>query len=144
MGAMARTGVEIPLLGKAVLRAAIVALTLATAWIHASLGGTLFLLNAAGYAALAVGMVVPGPLGHLRPLARLGLLGFTIVTIAAWVAFGARFELAYVDKAIEGLLVALLVVEIWLLDGGPIGLARRLGSLLGELAAAVLPGPSRP
>ena len=34
-----------------ILRVEIVALTLATAAIHASLGGTLFLLNAVGYAA---------------------------------------------------------------------------------------------
>ena len=32
-----------------ILRMEIVALTLATAWIHATLGSTLFLLNACGY-----------------------------------------------------------------------------------------------
>jgi hypothetical protein len=120
------------------LRAGIVAAALATAWIHASLGGTLFLMNAVGYATLAAAMVVPGPLGHLRPLVRLALLGFTVVTIAAWVAFGARFELAYIDKGIEVVLVALIALEIQLLDGGPIGLARRIRSLVGEGASAVM------
>jgi hypothetical protein len=124
--------------GGVAVRAAIVALALATAWIHASLGGTLFLLNAAGYAALAVGMVVPGPLGQLRPLVRLGLLAFTIVTIAAWVAFGARFELAYIDKGIEVVLVALIALEIQLFDGGPLGLARRIRALFGEAGSAVV------
>jgi hypothetical protein len=120
------------------LRAGIVASALATAWIHASLGGGLFLMNAVGYATLAAAMVVPGPLGHLRPLVRLALLGFTIVTIAAWVAFGARFELAYIDKGIEIVLVALIALEIQLLDGGPIGLARRIRSLAAEGASAVM------
>ena len=40
------------------LRGSIVGLTLATAAIHFSLGGTLFLFNAIGYAALAVVMQV--------------------------------------------------------------------------------------
>jgi hypothetical protein len=127
----------LPSMGVFLLRAGVVTLTLATAWIHASLGGLLFLMNAAGYATFAIGMLVPGPLGQLRPLVRLGLLGFTLVTIGAWVAFGARFELAYIDKGIEVLLVALVALEIQLLDGGPIGLARRIRALLGEAASAV-------
>jgi hypothetical protein len=117
-----------------------VVLTLATAWVHASLGGLLFLLNAAGYATFAVGMLVPRPLALLRPLVRLGLLGFTIVTIGAWVAFGARFELAYIDKGIELVLVALVALEIQLQDGGPIGLARKIRSLMGRAASAVMAG----
>ena len=39
------------------LRVAIVSLTLATAYIHFTLGSLLFLANAAGYAVLAVAMV---------------------------------------------------------------------------------------
>jgi hypothetical protein len=138
MGAMATARAATPSVGRIGLRAGIVVLALATAWIHASLGGTLFLLNASGYMTLAAAMVVPGPLGRLRPLARIGLLAFTVVTIAAWVAFGARFELAYIDKAIEVILVTLLALEIQVEDGGPVGLAREIGSLAGDAASAVV------
>jgi hypothetical protein len=47
-------------------------LTLATAYIHLSLGGLLFTLNAAGYAALAAAVavvaIVPGLGARLRPM----------------------------------------------------------------------------
>ena len=109
------------------LRVGIVVLTLATAQIHSSLGGLMFTLNAIGYAALAAAMVLPGPLGQLRWLVRYALIGFTTATIAGWLAFGGRFELAYIDKAIEVALIGLLFVESWLVDGGPVAVLRRLG-----------------
>lgn len=120
----------------AVLRATIVGLALSTAAIHLSLGGTLFTLNAIGYAVLAAAMVLPA-LGQVRWLVRLGLLGFTVATIAGWLMFGARFPLAYVDKAVEVVLVAFLVAEIWLVDGGPAGIVRAARATLGSLAWAV-------
>ena len=107
------------------LRIAIVALTLATARIHLALGGMLFTLNAVGYSTLAAAMVLPGPFGDVRWLARYALLGFTAATVTGWVAFGARFDLAYLDKAIEVALIGLLLVESWVVDGGPIAAARR-------------------
>ena len=113
----------------AILRTEIVALTLATAWIHATLGGTLFLLNAIGYAVLAVAMVLRGPFARVRWLVRYALIGFAATTIVAWFAFGARFELAYLSKAIEVALIGLLLVDSWVVDGGPIIVARRLERL---------------
>jgi hypothetical protein len=98
--------------GPIALRGAIVVLTLSTAAIHASLGGTLFLLNAAGYAALALGMVLPGLFHDLRWLVRLGLASFTATTIMAWLLMGARFPLAYLDKGLEVVLIALVVAEM--------------------------------
>ena len=118
------------------LRVGIICLTLATAWIHYTLGSPLFLANAAGYVVLAVALILPGPLGRIRWLVRLALLGFTITTIAAWVAFGARFELAYIDKAIEVALVALLGLDILHSDGGPLALARRGRRLVTQLLGA--------
>lgn len=108
-----------------ILRGSIVALTLATAAIHASLGGTLFILNAIGYTALAAAMVLPGPLARVRWLVRYALIGFTAATIGGWVAFGARFDLAYLDKALEVALIGLLLIESWVIDGGPVAVARR-------------------
>jgi len=112
-----------------ILRIEIVALTLATAWIHATLGSTLFLLNAGGYVVLAAAMVLPGPVARVRWLARYALMGFAATTIAAWLAFGARFDLAYLSKGIEVALIGLLLVESWVVDGGPVAVARRLERL---------------
>jgi len=124
-----------PRLGSYVSRAVVVGLTLATAAIHASLGGMMFLANAVGYATLALAMVAPGPIGQVRWLVRLALMGFTAMTIGGWLVFGARFPLAYVDKTIEVGLIAVLAFELWRTDGGPIGVVRAARHLLGRLAA---------
>jgi hypothetical protein len=121
--------------GTYVTRAMVVGLTLATAAIHASLGGMMFLANAVGYATLAVAMIAPGPFRQIRWLVRVALIGFTAATIGGWLLFGARFPLAYVDKAIEAGLVATLGFELWRTDGGPVGVARKARRLIGRLAA---------
>ena len=111
------------------IRTMILALTIGTAVIHASLGGLLFLANAAGYATLALGMVLPGPFATQRWLIRLALAGFTAGTIGAWVLFGGRFPLAYVDKGLEVILIGLIGIELWQVDGGPRGIIGRLRGL---------------
>jgi hypothetical protein len=116
-----------------VMRAAIVGLTLATAAIHATLGGTLFLMNAVGYTALALALVLPGPLGRIRWLTRWALIGFTAVTVGGWLMFGARFDLAYLDKGIEVALIGLLLLESWMVDGGPLGAVRRARRIAGSI-----------
>ena len=95
-------------LSSVVLRTAVIGLS-ATAAIHFSLGGLLFLANAAGYTVLALAMVAPGPTARWRWLVRLALIGFTAATIAGWVAYGPRFGLAYLDKAIEVALIGVLL-----------------------------------
>jgi hypothetical protein len=116
-------------------RLVIVVLTLATAAIHASLGGLLFTANAIGYTVLAVAMIAPGPIGQVRWLVRIALVGFTAATIGGWVLFGTRFPLAYLDKVIEVGLVAAVAVDLWHSDGGPIGVARQARRLVNRLAA---------
>jgi hypothetical protein len=123
-----------PHLASYVTRAAVVGLTLATGAIHASLGGVLFMANAVGYTALAVAMIVPGPIGQVRWLVRVALMGFTAMTIGGWLLFGARFPLAYIDKTIEVGLIAVLAFELWRSDGSPIGVARQARHLLARLA----------
>ncbi len=113
-----------------ILRVAIVGLTLATAYIHVTLGSTMFLANAAGYTVLAAAMVVPlAIVARHRWLVRAALVAFTAFTIFGWVMFGARFGLAYVDKAIEVVLIGLLVIEMLRYDGGPANVLRRLFGL---------------
>jgi hypothetical protein len=130
-------------LSTVVLRTAVVGLTLATAAIHFSLGGLLFLANAAGYTVLALAIVAPGPTARWRWLVRLALIGFTAATIGGWVAFGPRFGLAYVDKAIEVGLIGVLLIEQWQSDGGPAVIVRRLRRLVGNVAAVNLARPAR-
>jgi hypothetical protein len=121
----------------ALVRTAIVGLTLATAAIHATLGGWLFMANATGYVVLAAGMVVPLRfLADRRWLVRAALGAFTAATIVAWFAFGARFPLAYVDKAIEAVLLGFLLIEVYRYDGGPMGVLRSGLDLLGDIARA--------
>jgi hypothetical protein len=111
----------------------VVSLTLATAAIHASMGGLLFLANALVYVTLAVAMTVPGPIGQIRWLVRVALIGFAAATMGGWLLFGARFPLAYLDKAIELSLITSVAFELWRIDGGPIGAVRRARRLVVRL-----------
>lgn len=126
-----------------VLRAIVVLLTLTTAAIHLRLGGPLFTLNAVGYAVLATAMVLPGPAGRVRWLARLGLIAFTLATIGGWVLFGPRFSLAYVDKAVELALVIFLAAEVWFVDGGPAGTLARAREAAAGMAGLAARGGGR-
>jgi hypothetical protein len=106
--------------GEVGLRAVVAGCGLASAWIHLTMGGLLFTMNAAGYLALAVALVIPLDLARrARWLTRLALLGFTSATILGWLLMGARFPLAYIDKAIEVVLIGFLLADIWRADGPP-------------------------
>jgi hypothetical protein len=113
----------------AVLTAAIVGLTLATAYIHSTLGGLLFTLNALGYLGLAALIVI----GAAAPVAvvkrfswfpRVALLGYTLMTIAGYLVMGPYFTLGFIAKGIEVALVTLLVIDIIRVFGSPMGLVR--------------------
>ncbi len=109
-----------------VLRTAIAGLTLATGWIHATLGGPLFTLNAVGYLVAAAAMVAPiGIAVRYRWFIRLGLIGYAATAIVAWYLTGPRYDVAYLAKAIEVGLIALLLVEVRAYDGSPIRRIRR-------------------
>src|SRR5262245_54769520 len=113
--------------GGLTLRLAIVALTLATGWIHATLGGLLFQLNAVGYAVAAAAMIAPiGPAVRYRWFIRLGLIGYAATAIVAWFLTGPRYDVAYLAKGIEVALIALLLVEVRGYDGNPLRRFRRL------------------
>jgi hypothetical protein len=108
------------------VRIAIVALTLATGWIHAGLGGPLFTLNAIGYLVAAAAMVAPiGLAVRFRWLIRLGLIGYAATAIVAWYLTGPRYDIAYLAKAIEVVLIVLLLVEVRAYDGNPLRRFRR-------------------
>jgi hypothetical protein len=111
------------------VRLAIVALTVATGWIHLGLGGTLFTLNGVGYLVAAVAMILPLPIAvRFRWFIRLGLVGYAIVAIVGWYVMGPRWIVAYVAKAIEVALIALLLLEVRSFDGNPIARIRRIAA----------------
>jgi hypothetical protein len=122
------------------LTAAIVELTLTTAYIHFSLGGLLFTLNALGYLALAaavtIGAARPHPLiDRFSWLPRLGLAGYTLLTIGAYLVIGPYFNLGWVAKAIEVAILTLLAADVIRVYGSPLGMVRA--------AIASLPGSPR-
>jgi len=120
------------------IRAAICTLVAATALVHlflgamtsvmvatqpalvASMGGAaalsimaaLFYCNCAGYVVLATTMYLPA-LRRLHRIARRTLIAYTAVTIVAYFALaqGHYDAFGFADKACEGLLIALLVIE---------------------------------
>ena len=110
------------------LTVAIVDLALITAYIHLTLGGTLFTLNAIGYAALAAALVasaIPHPfVRRFAWVPRIGLAAYTAVTIVAYLVMGPYFSLGWVAKGIEVAIIALLAADLVRLYGSPAGLVR--------------------
>jgi hypothetical protein len=95
----------------------ILLLVLATGLIHLwkglSDGLLMFIANGIGYLVLAAAAYLPiAALANLRMLAKWALLAFTLVTIGGWVLIGERSTIGYVDKAIEVVLVILLIVDL--------------------------------
>ena len=97
------------------LLAAIVGLTLATGYIHFWVGGTMLMLNAAGYFTLAA-LVVGSALFSRRalPLVLVALAGYAAVTIVGWLIIGPYFDIAYLAKGIEIALIASIGVHLWI------------------------------
>ena len=103
------------------LRALIVGLALATGYIHSTLGGLLFTLNAIGYAVAAVAMVAPLALAvRFRWVIRLGLMGYAATAIVGWAVMGPYYTTAYIAKGIEVALIVLLAIDFLRADGNPV------------------------
>lgn len=112
------------------IRAAIAGLALATGYIHLTLGGLLFTLNAIGYFTAAAAMIVPLALAvRFRWVVRLGLIGYAVSTIVGWAIQGPYYQTAYIAKGIEVALIVLVAVDFGRMDGNPITVIKR------ELAA---------
>lgn len=129
----------------ATLTAAIVALTLATSYIHLGLGGLLFTLNGLGYAGLAalivIGASVRMPLvERFSWFPRLALFGYTAMTIAGYLVMGPYFTLGFITKGIEIGLLALITVDVVRVYGSPVAMVRTALSSV----APILPARLRP
>jgi hypothetical protein len=101
------------------LQATIVLAAVTTALIHIVLafqfpGGVdaVFVLNGLGYLGLTALLLLPLPLlDPYRNLVRWVLIGYTLVTVLAWLFVGVRSPVAYLDKAVELLLIACLWLD---------------------------------
>jgi hypothetical protein len=93
------------------LQIGIIVLTLITAAIHLQLvfPSVMFILNGLGYLGLLAAYFLPLPFfKDNRRLVRWAFMGFTLVTILAWVFIGSRIPIAYITKVFEVALIALL------------------------------------
>lgn len=126
------------------LRLAIVGLTLATAYIHSTLGGLLFTLNAVGYLVAAVAIVVPLGLAiRFRWVVRLGLMGYAATTIVGWAIQGPYYSTAFLAKGIEVALIVMLAIDFARMDGNPINVIKsELGLLSARLGRRATSGSS--
>jgi hypothetical protein len=98
----------------------IILTTVITAVIHLYIGitlpSTLFVLNGIGYLVLLAGLFLNVSIAQkYRRLIRWALIGFTAVTIVAWVAIGDKSwpsgALGYITKFDEILLLAFLWMD---------------------------------
>jgi hypothetical protein len=122
----------------ALLTATIVGLTLATAYIHLTLGGLLFTLNGLGYVGLAalivIGAVAPvAVVERFSWLPRLALAGYAAMTIAGYLVMGPYFSLGFIAKGIEVALIAALVIDVVRVYGSPAGMVRSAIASLGPI-----------
>jgi hypothetical protein len=97
------------------LQIGIILLTVATAVIHFSLlfPDPMFVLNGLGYLALLAAYFLPiAFLQKNHSLVRWAYIGYTLVTIIAWIVMGDKtFMLGYITKLIEVALIALLFID---------------------------------
>jgi hypothetical protein len=108
------------------IRLGIVGLALATGYIHSTLGGLLFTLNALGYLVAAVAIIVPLALAvRFRWIVRLGLIGYAASTIIGWAIQGPFYSTAYLAKGIEVALIVLVAIDFARMDGNPVTVVRR-------------------
>lgn len=100
--------------GFSILQIAIIVLTIGTALTHISLvfPDPAFILNGLGYLGLLGLLYLPIPaLLPYRRIVRRILMGYTLLTILLWIAFGLRAPIGYFNKLNEVILLALLIIE---------------------------------
>jgi len=105
----------------------IVELTIATGYIHLTIGGPLFTLNGFGYLALAgaylIGAAAPiSIVERFSWLPRIALAGYAAVTIGAYLLTGTYFALGWITKGIEVAIVGLVAMDLLRAFGDPDGL----------------------
>ncbi len=97
---------------------AIILLAVTTAAIHIWLAVTrmnndpIFILNGLGYLGLTAALFLDvEPFRRYRNVIRWVLIAYTALTFLLWVFIGERELIAYIDKAVELLLIVLLWLD---------------------------------
>lgn len=94
------------------MRYVIIALTLATALIHISLGGSLFILNGVGYITLLAALYWVPQTAAYRTEVRYALIGYAAITIGAYFLMTPRGDwlntVGILTKVVELSLLVLL------------------------------------
>jgi hypothetical protein len=130
-------------LSAALLTLVIVELTVATGYIHLTLGGPLFTLNGFGYLTLAGAYLIAAasPISIVQRfswLPRIALAGFAVVTIGAYLFTGTYFTLGWITKGIEVAIVGLVAVDLQRTYGDADGLRT---AVIGSLTKRAGGGP---
>jgi hypothetical protein len=127
------------------IRVGIVGLALATGYIHSTLGGLLFTLNAIGYVVAAAAIVIPLALAvRFRWVVRLGLMGYAATTILGWAIQGPYYSTAFIAKGIEVALILLVAIDFARMDGNPINVVKsELSLLTARFGRRSAPGSAR-
>ncbi|MGI8929194.1 MAG: hypothetical protein ACR2H0_07000 [Candidatus Limnocylindrales bacterium] len=75
----------------------------------------MLMLNAFGYVVLAI-LVTVAALFYQRalPLLLVALAAYAAVTILGWLVMGPYFDVAYIAKGIEIVLIALIAIRLWM------------------------------
>ena len=117
-----------PLVG-ALLTAVAVTLALTTAYVHLTLGSTLFTVNAVGYIGFAVLLILAATIRH--PLVRrfgwlpgAGMAGYAAVTILSYLILGPYFALGWIAKGVEIALIGVVGAHLIAAYGSPAGVVR--------------------
>lgn len=98
----------------------VIILTMVTAFIHLYISflfpdgpNLVFLLNGIGYLVLLAAIYAPVPaLARYRTLFFWVLITYTALTVALWIFKGVYVWYAYIDKAVEILLILLIWLEL--------------------------------
>ena len=99
---------------EALLLTVIVGLTLATGYIHSTLGGIMLTLNSLGDLTLAGAVVVSAVFfRRFLPLVLIALAGYAAVTIVGWAIMGPYYDVAYLAKGIEIALISTIALTLW-------------------------------
>lgn len=126
----------------ALLTALAVTLALITAYVHLTLGGTLFTLNALGYLGfsllLVIGASVPHPtVVRFAWVPGVGLGAYAAATILAYLIVGPHFALGWITKVVELALIAVVTADLIRAYGSAPGIVRAVvASLQSERGAS--------
>ena len=95
-----------------VLVGVVALLTLSTAYIHYWVGGLMLMLNSIGYVTLVVVLIATTLFfRRVLPLVLIAIAAYAAVTILGWLVMGPYFDVAYLAKGIEIVLIG--TISLW-------------------------------